>query len=163
MTTRASTIAASVVLLASGLGLSTATAQQGADDTPPPLEENYEYPGAARIFADRGIRLIKGDGRIEYAKCGTPGEIEVRSTNVPGDKDPDKHHYCFKVTGTSGWLTMNIPNAYQVNGAGRAGSAKVTVRNETKDVPLDRDGWTGVGVGAGPDPAVLLELRVTAS
>ncbi|MCO1577894.1 hypothetical protein M8C13_19250 [Crossiella sp. SN42] len=153
-------ITAGVAVLASGVGLVAASAQQGDQpDKQPSSVESFGYPGAAKVLAQRGIKLLKGDGHIMLAACGAPGLIEVRSTSVPGDKDPDPGHFCFTVTGATGWLTLNIPNAYQIKGNDHSVTATVTVKDKTSTVPVERNGWTGIGLGSGPDPATLLELR----
>jgi len=132
-----------------------------ADTGQSPAVEDYGYPGAAQVLADRGITLLKGDGHITFVACGGTGLIEVRSTNVPGDHGSDLYHYCFRIDGPVGDLTLNIPNAYQVKGDNHDVQATVTVNDKTSTVPVDKNGWTGVGVGAGPDPATLLEIKST--
>ncbi|MFC4086652.1 tachylectin-related carbohydrate-binding protein [Amycolatopsis samaneae] len=132
-----------------------------ADDAPVPAVEEFAYPGAAQIHAQRGITLIKGDGHIVFTGCGQAGLVEVRSSNVPGDTDPDAGHYCFKVIGSSGDLTLGVPNAYQVKGDDHDVTATVNVKGSTSTVPVDHNGWTGVGQGSGPDPATLLELKAS--
>jgi V8-like Glu-specific endopeptidase len=140
----------------------TAAVPMAAADTGQlPVVEDYGYPGAAQVLADRGITLLKGDGHIAYVACSGPGLIEVRSTTVPGDHGADPYHYCFKIDGPVGDLTLNIPNAYQVKGDDHDVQATVTVKDKTSTVPVDKNGWTGVGVGAGPDPATLLEIKAT--
>jgi hypothetical protein len=50
--------------LVSGAALFASTFGALADNPQPPIEENYDYPGAEKIFQERGIRLRKGDGHI---------------------------------------------------------------------------------------------------
>ena len=55
------------------------------NDEPPPVVEDYTYPGAAAILAQRGIKLIKGNGGIRYADCASGGgqvKVESRSPDA---------------------------------------------------------------------------------
>jgi hypothetical protein len=157
--TRILTISASGVLLVSGAGLAIAAQQSDPSDAQPSIVEDYSYPGSTQILAQRGITLIRGDGHMVLVPCGGLSLIEVRSTNASADKDPDPGHYCFKVTGATGSLSVNIPNAYQVKGDDHAVTATITVKDKTNTVPVNKNGWTGIGLGTGPDPATLLELN----
>jgi hypothetical protein len=148
-------------LLVSGAGIAPAAEQADPSDAQPSIVEDYGYPGSAQILAQRGITLIRGDGHIMLVPCDGLGLIEVRSASAPADKDPDPGHYCFKVTGTTGSLTLDIPNAYQVKGDNHAVTATITVKDETSTVAVDKNGWTGIGLGSGPDPATLLKLDAT--
>ncbi|GHF37137.1 hypothetical protein FHX82_007270 [Amycolatopsis bartoniae] len=145
-------------LLASGTGLALATQQDDPAAEPPSIMEDFSYPGATQVLAQRGITLISGDGHIMLVSCGASGLIEVRSSGNTADKDPDPGHYCFKVTGSTGTLTLTIPNAYQVKGDNHAVTATVTVANTTSTVAVATNTWTGIGLGSGPDPATLLQL-----
>lgn len=149
------------VLLASGTGWALAAQQDDPINEPPSIVEDFSYPGAAQILAQRGITVISGDGHIMLVSCGASGLIEVRSSGNTADKDPDPGHYCFKVTGSTGTLALTIPNAYQVKGDSHAVTATVTVKNTTNTVPVATNTWTGIGLGSGPDPATLLQLDAT--
>jgi hypothetical protein len=156
----ASAIAATVVS-ASAVGTAGVSLASAADDTQPSLEEDYSYPGAQQILADRGILLISGDGHLQLVNCGQPGLIEVHASATP-DHNPDPGHYCFKATGPTAYLKLQLDNAFQVKGDDHAVQATVKVRNQTSTVAVDRNGWTGIGFGAGEDaPATLLELKAT--
>src|SRR5262249_5888829 len=52
-------------------GISVAAAddppQPPADSAPPAAVEDYGYPGADHVFAEKGIRLKRGDGHILLA------------------------------------------------------------------------------------------------
>ncbi|TCO62266.1 hypothetical protein [Actinocrispum wychmicini] len=131
---------------------------QKVDPAQTTLVEDFAYPGAGEILARRGITLVKGDGHLLLVACGQPGLIEVMSTDVPHDTDPDALHYCFKASVPFGDLTLTIPNAYQVKGDDHSVTATVTVQNQTSTVPIDKNTWTGIGISSGPDPATLLRL-----
>lgn len=129
-----------------------------ADDPPQPsIEETFEYPGADEIFGQRGIRLVKGDGHIVLADCvkGT-SQAEVWSRN--------KGQYCFRVTGSTGYLTLELTEFYLVKGAGgQEMAAKVIVDGNEETVAVKKSTWVSIGEGADPGngPATLVELRVT--
>lgn len=155
------TVCATGAILCSGAGLAIAAQQDDSVADQPSIVEDFSYPEAAQVLAQRGIAIVSGDGHMTLAQCGSIGLIEVRSTNATGDNDPDPGHFCFKVSGPTGSLTVNIPNAYQVKGDSHTVTATITVKNTTSTVSIDKNGWTGIGVGSGPDPATLLELDAT--
>ncbi|KDN20891.1 hypothetical protein [Amycolatopsis rifamycinica] len=134
-----------------------------ATDSPPPIVEDYSYPGAAQILQDRAIKLISGDGHIVLVACGSqPGLLELHAYNS-ADHDRDPGHYCFKVSGPTGYLRLEVPNAYQLLGDNQhAVQATVEINGQTSTVPISKTGWTGIGEGAGTDPSTLLELRASA-
>ncbi|OXM61671.1 hypothetical protein [Amycolatopsis vastitatis] len=144
---------------------SAATAGTAADDTPPGLVEDYSYPGADKILRDRGITLVSGDGHLLLVSCaGHTGVIEVYSTNNAADHDADPGHYCFQVSGPTGYLKLSIPYAFQAKGDDQEAhnvKATVTIKGAPTTVNVSTHGWTGFGEGAGQDPATLVELKVT--
>jgi hypothetical protein len=160
-----SVAAAGAALAAAGsaFSASAATGAAPADDTPPPIVEDYSYPGAAKIFQDRAITLISGDGHIVLVTCGSQaGLLELHAFNS-ADHDRDPGHYCFKVTGPAGYLRLEVPNAYQLLGDNQhTVQATVEINGQTSTVPIAKAGWTGIGEGAGTDPSTLLELRASA-
>ncbi|MEV4316311.1 hypothetical protein [Actinocrispum sp. NPDC049592] len=128
-----------------------------ADDEPPTLEEDYDYPGAADILRTKGIKLLKGDGHILLADClpGT-GQLEVYSNT--------KNQVCFTVTGQTGRLTLEIPNTYNIRGpAGHTVTVGVTIGGTASQVTIAPGQFRGVGQGADPTslPATLLEIHAT--
>jgi hypothetical protein len=129
-----------------------------ADETQPSLVETYSYPGAEQILAEKGIKLIKGDGHIVLAECvsGT-GQAEVWSRS--------KGHICFEARGAAGLLTMEIPEAYLILGAGgHTIQATVVIDGVTSSVTVLKNEFRGIGEsGPGGKPAVLLELRTVAA
>jgi hypothetical protein len=134
-------------------------AAPAAVDVQPSIVEDYSYPGADQILKDRGLNLISGDGHLMLVACGSTGLIEVRASN-PSDPSSDPGHYCFTVTGPTGYLKLNLPNAYQVKGDNHAVQATITVKGATTTVPINKNSWTGIGLGSGgQDPATLLELK----
>ncbi|BCJ56720.1 hypothetical protein Jiend_01420 [Micromonospora endophytica] len=59
------------VLLASAAAVVVGQIPSSAEDTPPSIVEDFSYPGNAEILSSSGIKLIKGDGRIMLADCGS--------------------------------------------------------------------------------------------
>jgi hypothetical protein len=168
MRTRARFIAvaaagAALAVAGSASAVSAAAGNAPADDAPPPIVEDYSYPGAAKILQDRAIKLISGDGHIVLVACGSQtGLLELHAYNS-ADHDRDPGHYCFKVSGPTGYLRLEVPNAYQLFGDNQhAVQATVEINGQTSTVPIAKTGWTGIGEGAGTDPSTLLELRAAA-
>lgn len=147
--------------LLGGLATFSSPVGAGAAESPPPIEEDYVYPFAAQIERDRGIKLIKGDGHILFADCVTGADqIKVESRRWPGTRG----HFCFRVKGNTGYVTLEIPEAYVIwSDQNHALNAKITVASETETVHVPKDDFVGIGEGGGDPnsgPATVLELRV---
>jgi hypothetical protein len=157
------TIASAVIAAATTGGIVTLSApasgsQKAANDEPPPLEETFDYPNADQIFHDRGIRLLKGDGRILLVDCGSEPNLLVVESRI---KPKPAGDFCFKVKGGAGWLTLNIAESYFLDGDGKnLLTAKIEVDGQTKTVNVAKVGHTPIGEAAGEGPAALVELRV---
>lgn len=139
--------------------------QAAAAETPSHIVEDYSYPGAEQILAERGITLLKGDGDILLAECGPSGLIQVRSA--------EKGLICFEVVGQTAastqsvptldaWITMSIPSVYVIRGDENDAEVDLTANNETTTYDLVPNEWTPVGEGAEPEngPATLLTIRI---
>ncbi|NYT95721.1 hypothetical protein [Salinispora sp. H7-4] len=124
---------------------------------PSSLVEDYSYPGAAQIEADKQIKLIKGDGKIMLAECGSADDlIQVMSYN--SESEPK---YCFEVLGPSGILALEIPNVFFIWAGDEEVTATVTVDGVEKDpVVVGANDGEPVGNNDPDNHAVLLELRV---
>jgi hypothetical protein len=144
-----------------------------ADDPPAPssLVEDFSYPGAAAILAAQNVKLISGNGKIMIADCSNPPNAAVTfiyvytSDLTVNGGDP----VCFRVLGTPGVLTMEVPAVFEIRGDGRtAGSGDghdvtAVVRPQGGDattIQLDSDGSTPIGIGTDPPgpPTTLLQL-----
>ncbi|MER5891366.1 hypothetical protein ABT160_46910 [Streptomyces sp. NPDC001941] len=128
-----------------------------ADEGPGYAVETHEYPQADKILAEKKIVLKKGDGHITLADCASEtGLLEVWARS--------KDKICFKVTGTSGWLTMEIPAVYGVRGsAAQTAQVDMTVGTEEKTYDVAKDAFTPVGESAdsqGRDH-MLVEIRTS--
>ncbi|MEU8545799.1 hypothetical protein AB0C81_02120 [Streptomyces roseoverticillatus] len=103
--------AAAVVLGAAAPGMA------AGDDALPHAIETLDYPGAAKIYKERGIKLERGDGHLILGDCKTVSDIVVFTDKQDG---PDQGKHCFKVTGSSktARLTLRIEGVTAVS-AGR--------------------------------------------
>lgn len=138
------------------------------------IMERFSYPGAAQILEQLDVRLISGDGHIVLADCDTApvnnvGVIQVWTTEQIG---PDAAgHICFKVTGPTGRLDLEVPGVYSIRGDGQQqgyGHQLTAVVDTTSGAPttvvVNPAGYTPVGIGVDPDnePTTLLQLRALA-
>ncbi len=136
-------------------GAAMATESDAEADTMGSLVEDYSYPGAVTIKAERGIELISGDGNITLlADCtGSTPKIKIE-TFLPGGEAM----YCFAVRGDSGYLKLDVPNVYFIWSGDEPLNAKYTVDGVAGSVDLDANRLKEVGASS-PDASVLLELR----
>ncbi|WBB67545.1 hypothetical protein [Micromonospora sp. WMMD812] len=163
---RAAVAGGGALLLASAAAAVVGQLPSAAEDTPPGIEEDYSYPGAAKVLADKGITLVKGDGHIVLADCGAnpnnpPADlILVQSNDL---SLPAGSNFCFRPKGTSGYLTMEIPMVYFVRGdSTNTVAAKVEVADDPTVVEVeqvDPGEWQPVGIGQSRGDATILELR----
>ncbi len=127
-----------------------------ADEAPGYAVEDFAYPQADKILEEQGILLKRGDGHIVLAACqaGT-GQLEVYSRETAS--------VCFEVSGSDGWLTMEIPSVYGVKTNEYATEVDMTVADEEKSWDIPANSWKGVGEsddGQGR-PHVLVEIRTS--
>ncbi|MGX1560492.1 hypothetical protein [Streptomyces sp. NPDC055506] len=136
-------------------------AQPPASEAPPNAVEDYTYPGAAKILADKGIKLKKGDGHILLAECDQAAQ-QIRVLTVEDAAEGRAGTYCFKALGDTGRLTLELPRVFAVEAADQPVHADLTANGETTSVVVPEGGWTSVGEGTvGGARSVLVELRVT--
>ncbi|OKJ93585.1 hypothetical protein AMK26_33655 [Streptomyces sp. CB03234] len=129
-----------------------------ADGQPGHVVETFDYPGADRIRQELGIVLKRGDGHIVLADCASgTGLLEIWARG--------KSKICFRATGTTGRLTLEIPAVYAIKGAaGHTADVTLTAADSTRqDIDVPKDSWTPVGESA--DPAgrdfALLDIRTS--
>ncbi|MEU9824002.1 hypothetical protein [Micromonospora chersina] len=141
-----------------------ATASQ-AEDVPPSLEEDFNYPGAAKILADHGLKLYKGDGHIVWTvsrsmdddiQCAA-GEIQVEQI-----VDFAGTYHCFKILGATGYLTLEIPGTFGIRGGTETveATANLPEGQEKFTIPPNQSVPIRPGTGSEPPQAVLVEIRV---
>lgn len=146
---------------AQGSGAGTAdtadTAALVAGDAPGYAVENFDYPQADKILAERNIVLKRGDGHITLADCvsGT-GQLEL----LARDK-ADK--ICFSTVGNEGWLTLEIPAVFSIRGNDYSTTVDMTVGSEEKSYEISKNSWTPVGESADPEGRdhMLVEIRTS--
>ncbi|WP_433891323.1 hypothetical protein [Streptomyces sp. CA-111067] len=131
-------------------------AAPAAGDSPGFAVEDYNYPGADAILAAQGITLKRGDGHIILADCAGSGELlEIKSGQTAGD-------ICFSVIGSSGWLTMEIPDVFTIKGNDYTTQVDMTAGTEHRTYDITKNLWTGVGQGGGEsDSYALVEIRTS--
>lgn len=154
--------AGALAWLAASGGVTGGPAASGAgmkavgDEGPGYAIEDFGYPNADRILAEQNITLKRGDGHILLADCASgPGLLEV----WPRKKDK----VCFRVTGTSGYLTLEIPSVFAVMGNAYSAQVDMTVGSEEKTFDIDKNTWTPVGESADEQGRefMLMEIRTT--
>ncbi|MEU0368768.1 hypothetical protein ABZ070_00615 [Streptomyces sp. NPDC006283] len=132
-----------------------ASAEAVADAAPDYAVENYAYPNADKILAEKNIVLKRGDGRIVLADCASEtGLMEVWARS--------QDRICFKVTGNSGWLTLEIPSVYGIKGSvDQTAEVDMTVGTEEKSFDVDKNSYTAVGESADEQGRehMLVEIR----
>ncbi|MFD8996769.1 hypothetical protein [Streptomyces abikoensis] len=123
-----------------------ATAVAVGTEAPPTGVEDFEYPQADKIFKERGIKLKRGDGHITLATCGSrPGLIEVYAQGML-DVDPvGKGKFCFRVSGKTGYLSLELPNVYGAKGNDYAVRLNMVTDTTGKSWTLNKNNWTEVG------------------
>lgn len=131
-----------------------------ADELPPHAVEDFNYPGADRILAERGIELKRGDGHIVMADC--TGENLLRVTA----RGQSNQAVCFRVTGNDGWLTLELPGTFLVrtNSYSNTHLELEADSGDTQSYDVGPNGLQSVGESdpdSGGQEFALLEIRVT--
>jgi hypothetical protein len=127
-----------------------------AADSPPHAVEDFQYPHADAIFTERGIRLKSGDGHIVLADCaGQTGLVELWARG--------KDKFCFRVTGNSGYLTLELPQVYGIKGNDYKLRVDMSVDDTEVSFDVDKNTWTPVGESADPEGRDHMLLEIFAS
>ncbi|MER7666800.1 hypothetical protein [Streptomyces sp. NPDC096193] len=129
-----------------------------AGDAPGYAIEDFNYPQADKILAEKNIVLKRGDGHITLVDCASgTGFIEVKA------RERNDESICFKVVGNSGWLTLEIPSVHLIKGNDYATNVDMTVGAEEKTFNISKNAWTGVGESADEQGReyLLVEIRST--
>ncbi|MGE7388400.1 hypothetical protein ACQKM2_23320 [Streptomyces sp. NPDC004126] len=112
-----------------------------ADEGPGYAIEDFGYPDADKILAERGIKLKRGDGHILLADCASATDLlEVWSRA--------NEKICFRITGNGGYLTLEIPAVFAVKGNSYATRVDMTAGTEEKTYDVNKNAWTPVGESA---------------
>ncbi|WP_174720281.1 hypothetical protein [Streptomyces spongiicola] len=136
-------------------GGETAAVEAVADEAPGYAIEDFNYPQADKILSEQGITLKRGDGHIVLAECGSEAgllQVLARSQSKP---------ICFRFTGNSGWLTLEIPSVHGIRGNDYTTEVNMTVEGEEKSFDVNKNAWTQVGEAADPEGRehMLVEIR----
>lgn len=120
--------------------------------------EDFDYPGADKILAERGITLKRGDGHIVLADCASEGEL-VQVKAMPNVLDT----VCFRVTGDSGWLSLEMPSVFSVKGNDYNTQVSMTTDGDQRTWDVDKNLWTSVGESADDQGReyTLVEIRAS--
>ncbi|MFG3408641.1 hypothetical protein [Streptomyces sp. NPDC048142] len=145
------------LVLAGGASVAAETPEAAAaDEAPGYAVEDFSYPQADKILAEQGILLKRGDGHIVLVECaGGTGLIEVWA------RRQDNKKICFRATGNSGWLTMEIPAVHSIKGNDYTTEVDMTVGSEKKSFDITSNAWTSVGESADEQGRehMLVEIR----
>ncbi|MFJ9447187.1 trypsin-like serine protease [Kitasatospora sp. NPDC101235] len=127
------------------------------DTAPPSAVEGFAYPDAAKVLADQHITLKTGDGHITLAECASAvGLIHLFSRQV------EQEEVCFKVTGPTGYLALEIPKVYLIRGTEHAIKATVSTDGNATTIDIPKNDWRAVGeAGSSRNATTLLELTAT--
>ncbi|MFD7905127.1 trypsin-like serine protease [Kitasatospora sp. NPDC059747] len=146
-------LAVAIPVVAGSVPAVTASA---ADAVAPAVVEDFSYPGAAKILADHNITLKAGDGHIVLADCASgPGLVELYSRSA------NPSQVCFKITGRTGYLSLEIPQIYNIKGDDHAIKATLNTAGTVTSVDVNKNAWTPVGEGGTSGSTTLLELNAT--
>ncbi|SCF80772.1 hypothetical protein [Streptomyces sp. Ncost-T10-10d] len=150
-------IAAALAWSMSGPGESAHATASVAEESPGYAVEDFRYPGADKILAEQGITLKRGDGHIMLADCSSgTGQLEVWSRKY-------QKVFCFKVTGDSGYLALEIPAVFSVRGNNYSTQIDMTAGDEKKSFDINKNEWTPVGESLDPGQRdfMLMEIRTS--
>ncbi|MBG6135840.1 FG-GAP-like repeat-containing protein [Longispora fulva] len=143
-------------LLITPVLVGSATSASAAETALPSAVEDFAYPGAAGILAARGITLRSGDGHIVLADCVPGGGlVELYSRSLAPS------HACFKITGATGYLALEIPEVFSIRGDSHAIKATLSSQGTVASVDVSKNEWTPVGEGSSSGATTLLELIAT--
>ncbi|MEX3102389.1 hypothetical protein DF268_36450 [Streptomyces sp. V2] len=120
----------------------------------PSAVEDFSYPGADQVFQERKITLKRGDGRITLVNCGESWNIKIESRLTEGG-------YCFRATAKTGFLSLELPEAFGVWTDDHPVSATLTAAGKETVVKVPVDEYKPVGETNTGLHSVLVELRVT--
>ncbi|MET8102635.1 hypothetical protein ABZV29_40410 [Streptomyces sp. NPDC005236] len=141
----------------SGAGAASGAGVRVADEAPGYAVEDFNYPGADRILAEQKITLKRGDGHVVLADCASATDLIEVMARAKADK------ICFRVTGNSGWLSLEIPAVYSVKGNDYTTQVDMSAGSENKTFDINKNAWTGVGESADEQGRdfMLMEIRST--
>ncbi|MFE0099806.1 LamG-like jellyroll fold domain-containing protein [Streptomyces sp. NPDC059009] len=125
--------------------------------------EDFSYPDRDKLLAEKGLKLLSGDGHITLADCKSGGDLIRINSRVTKDVNT-----CFAVSGPVGYLSMEVEQTYLAKSEARddvtatVRSAGPKVKGEkVEKVDLEPGKWQELGEGSDPkNSSTLLELSV---
>ncbi|MGW2254314.1 hypothetical protein ACWCXH_29600 [Kitasatospora sp. NPDC001660] len=132
------------------------TASAGSSAAAPPAVEDFSYPGTSPYPQ---LKLVRGDGHIVLADCNTATQIQLWSRAVPSPSGGPG--VCFRVTGTTGYLALELPQTFMIQTGDKAVRANLTSEGIGQSVDVAKNSATPVGEALGQKPTMLVELRIT--
>ncbi|MFF8681165.1 hypothetical protein ACF07F_24935 [Streptomyces sp. NPDC015237] len=134
----------------------TATTAAATASEMPHAIEDFNYPGAAKIEADTGAVLKRGNGHMVMTPCDGNEDIQILNRVAPKE-------FCFAVKAKPAYLTLEIPKAYGIWTS--ADPVKTTIKDAdgtTTVINAPANDFTGYGESGAVngDPTTLIELRV---
>ncbi|MEV5283130.1 hypothetical protein [Streptomyces sp. NPDC052811] len=132
------------------------TASALAADMPSTVE-SFDYPNAAKVLQDQKITLKKGDGHIVLSDCASGYDIQVKARTALSSAN-----FCFTVSGTRGYLTMEVPDSFGIWTKEHPVQATLTADGQETVVNAPKNDYTPMGeTGDSGKRSMLVELRVT--
>ncbi|MGW0392866.1 hypothetical protein ACWDYJ_18585 [Streptomyces sp. NPDC003042] len=123
--------------------------------------EDGAYPNADKILADKGIKLVRGDGNITLADCDDTKK-QIRVIAVADPTVNRQRFYCFTAHASTGHLALQLDRVYAIDAADHPIRAQLTANGATETVDIAKDGYASVGEGVvGGARSVLVEIRIT--
>lgn len=130
------------------------TVTAAAADEMPYTIEDFGYPDAAKIEAERAIALKRGDGNILLQACDGTQDITVNTRS--GEKD-----YCFDVKAKPGYLTLSVPKAWGIWTGDAPVKSTIEAGGQTTVIDAPANDFTSFGEATAESvPSTLIELRV---
>ncbi|NED06789.1 hypothetical protein G3I55_34660 [Streptomyces sp. SID6648] len=125
----------------------------------PLVAEDFRHPGAAGLEEERGVKLKHGDGHVwltdatELSDCADASNIAIEArTGV----------FCFKSDTKSGYLTLELPDTFNIWTQDRPVRATLTAEGKSTVVNAPADELTSVGESGDTGlRSALVEIRVT--
>ncbi|MFC5721004.1 hypothetical protein ACFP1Z_12580 [Streptomyces gamaensis] len=140
---------------AAGTRTPAAQAAPASDDTAqiPAAIEDFSYPDADKILAEKNLKLKRGDGNIMLAECGSSPDL---LKFIARDRDD----FCFRVKGSKGYLSLEVPAVTGVQTKEHTAHVEMTVDKKSKSYDIGKNKWQGIGETTDPTGRehVLVEI-----
>jgi len=125
----------------------------------PLLVEDFAHPNAAKLQQERGVTLKHGDGHVWLTDVTALNEC-VGASNIAVEARTGV--FCFKTDAKSGFLTLELPDAFNIWTQAHPVRATLTAEGKSTVVNAPADDLTSVGESGDTGlRSVLVEIRVT--